>query len=749
MPKQITLGNVPLFADRPVTWIVRHGTRPSMGEFEVSPQGLEKLLDDRGPMDLKIIKDDGTIQQIFGLWVLQELPSSDPFRRRVRVADRRWLWGSKVITADYNKRRRSGYYHIDANDVTQLQRVEPDFDYAKFSVDKNGKAWTAQAILTMLLDRLSFHEQLNGGAAFTVYRTKAFDKIGPMIIENIELYDDMAAAVQRVLAYLPEATLFVDHNGNVNLSTTNDFTAEQIELGRIGEEIIGGGHALFSLSHANEAPTEVHVLFLPECEVRFDFDEDADNAITSALPSNDETTRTMHNVVQITEYDLLFSTGLECQGTYARLPQYLVAVGPTPAPMNIAQLTMDLVRQAALPWMDLWADLLKIGYLDTDHDWAARVGSIETAFRRLMQLPRGWVDRTLSIKPFRIATVNQSTGARAPATVYSDFFVLGTQRGHQRDWGPSEILNFGINVTGYSATLGESTKPAPFLVQLADPEIGILRFDPKADVVNVYGPPLLGKLASAGMPANTKASSVFAGSALTFDSVQSAGAKRPSLDTNYKSSVILTLVPAAPNDERRMFRIVVKPDDIAGLTPSNVLESAKRARGPVKEVLVGPGVETARIRWRDDRATDIERLFGIQDGTPDLSGLVLNATGRSADAAAPVAPEDAEALGKVFGMKPFQPGAVRGASLDTIARAIAARVWASYADHAGGSATGDLNVEVKPHGRISAVEHTIAPNGVATTRIGIPAERPPELSFLSLLDSSTRRIILRQINTPP
>lgn len=747
MPKQITLGDVPVFADRPITWTIRHGVRPSTGEFEMAPKDLQTLLDTRGPLALKIWKDDGTLQQIFGLWALQELPSSDPFRRRVRIADRRWMWGFRTITADYNKRRRSGFYHIDANDVAPLQRVEPDFDYVRFSTN-DGKPWTAQQILLMLLDQISLHEHLNGGQKFTTYRSRAFDAIGGIIIENVELYDDMASAVQRVLGYLPEATLFVDHNGNVHLSTTNDFTAEQIELGRVGEEMVGGGHALFSLSHANEAPTEVHVLFQPECEVRFDFDEDSDSAVTtSALPAEDETARRMHNVVQITEYDLYFSTGVECQGTYARLPQYLIAVGPVPPPMNIAQLTMDLVRQAALPWMDLWAEVLKIGYLDTDHDWSARVGSIETAFRRLMQLPRGWVDRSLSIKPFRIATVNQSTGARAPTTLYSDFFVLGTQRGHQRDWGPSEILSFGINVTGYSATLDDSTKPAPFLVHVADPEMGILRFDPKADVVNVYGPPLLGKLASAGIPSNTKASSVYAGSSLTFDSIQSAGAKRPTLDSGYKSSVILTLVPAAPNDVRRMFRVVVKPEDLVGVVPSNVIEAAKRARGPVKEVLVGPGVETARIRWRDDRAKDIERLFGVQDGTPDLTGLVLNATGKSVAADDAVSPEDIELARQVFGVS-LRIGSIKGASLDSIARAIAARVWASYADHAGGSATGDLNVEVRPHGRISAVEHSVAPNGVATTRIGIPAERPPELSFLSLLDSSTRRIILRQVNSP-
>src|SRR3972149_6974699 len=75
------------------------------------------------------------------------------------------------------------------------------------------------------------------------------------------------------------------------------------------------------------------------------------------------------------------------------------------------------------------------------------------------------------------------------------------------------------------------------------------------------------------------------------------------------------------------------------------------ARGPVMEIRVPPSLETARVTWLDAREQDLEKLFGIREGVPDLTGLVLN---------------DVSSVG--------------GASLQAIALAIAARTYGILTD---------------------------------------------------------------------
>lgn len=733
---KITLGEYALLADRPIVWANRPGTEPSFGEFDCTPQAAAGLLSKRGPLSLIVDRsaEGGVPFRIDALYALHEVPSTDPARRRVRVFDHRWFWPAHHICADFNKRRRAGFFRIQADDVPELERVEEKFAYAKYSAKDRETPFTALEITYYLLNQIALWEGTQGGELFTFSSDEHFRKIAAdVVVEDIELDDTAPAALSRVLATMPEALLLMNPDGSM-LLTTQTSGLEAAMYRALGPEVVGGGHVI-SISHYNECPPEIHVLASIEAEVRFDYTEPNDTDTYAADP--DEESRTLRNVLPQPDYQLQIGGKIEAQGTYHEYAPYMAALGATPN-LGIPAITFDLLRQASMPFMDLWADILALGKLDTDHDWSARVSALSANFRRTMRLPRGWMDRAKQVKAIRVATVNQSTGSRAPASVYSDWSQLGGQRSQLRNWADGDALAYAVNNTGYSATINLDTKPAPAVVILQDEGIGILNFDYRIDPNRVYEMVMPGKIELDGMPSAQKASAAAGGRnkrSLTFDSIKSSGGARPKLATGFKSATIITMSPGAPNSAARLYRIVVKPGDIQGMVPARVVQAARNGRGPIREERLGAGVETARLRWRDDRVADIEKLFGIREGKPDLGGLCVNSTGRGT----PVNIGQAGANG-------IQVGQIDGASLDRIARTIAARIWSSYADHLGGSATGDLNVDILPQGRASAVEHTIQPNGIATTRLAIPSERPPEFSFHSILDASTRRVIFRQIN---
>jgi hypothetical protein len=140
--------------------------------------------------------------------------------------------------------------------------------------------------------------------------------------------------------------------------------------------------------------------------------------------------------------------------------------------------------------------------------------------------------------------------------------------------------------------------------------------------------------------------------------------------------------------------------------------------GPPWQIRVGAGMDGARalVRWQDARAMDIERVFGIGDGTPpDLSGLVVNHTKGSSQ---------------------------YDISLQNIAEALAVQVYSRFINHSVGSGTGYLNPDVELSGWTEQITHTVQPTGVLTTEASMRPQ-PIEISFLSLLDASTRAILMK------
>ena len=133
------------------------------------------------------------------------------------------------------------------------------------------------------------------------------------------------------------------------------------------------------------------------------------------------------------------------------------------------------------------------------------------------------------------------------------------------------------------------------------------------------------------------------------------------------------------------------------------------------EVRVPTSIEAARVAWSDDESAvaEIERAFGVRPGVPNLRDLIINYDSNG-----------------------------RGASLVDVAKAVAARVYARFADRDVGSKTVPLKPAFVPEGWLREVVHSVRTNGHVTTELAL-RDDVAALNLYSLMDSGTRRQILR------
>jgi hypothetical protein len=85
--------------------------------------------------------------------------------------------------------------------------------------------------------------------------------------------------------------------------------------------------------------------------------------------------------------------------------------------------------------------------------------------------------------------------------------------------------------------------------------------------------------------------------------------------------VLVTIVPAAPNNKRQFHRLTVKGDEIKNLFRTEFGISS--GKGPTLEVFIPPSEATARFGWDVDAeaTTTVSRLLGLRDPDPNTAGI--------------------------------------------------------------------------------------------------------------------------------
>lgn len=729
----ISINNIPLPASAPFQWALKAGVKPTIMEYDVTENFYAQLvgsISTSNMVKLQVVTDTNQRIEISNLYYLGNSVGSNPYIKKIIIADRRWMWDRHAIYRKYNIRRHAGVKRIAAIDVKELQLTAPVIRYAKYSVQSTGgdnvTKWTAKEVLDDIVNSLvTFEREFNPNAAGYVFRG-GFKKDIP--VENFSINDSGSSALNKALGLIAGSEVYIDYDGRIIIYDKSDKGETDAENAIASGFISGNTPMMMNFGNMEKLdksflrPKEVRVMFHREIEVRFDANES-----DPYVPDPDK--RYMENVVSIPDWTL----DNKVQGTWMEIKAVLDLwnaewlANPNGA---VAEFSLRYLRKAFVPFIDFWSPFLLNGVLEPNRDWAARVASVMTHWRRTFRVNSNWIDRISKLKAYRVGTIDRATGQRAPAIAYANYCQLYTERSFYWDIArggkTSYASNFPVGLESDVTEIASTHKPAPVKVAILDEDQGIINLDFLSDVYRLRENTIPGIMGEEGdiLPIAVVTSDIsMAGvNNVLFDAVGKNNKIPEIIDGTeayrHITTVILTVISASPNDNRQYQVVIKKPDELKELP-------AMAAYGPPMEVIVGAGIETARIRWLDSRKADIEKLFGI--GLPDgydeikLSKLVEDLVINRGEDGTPV---------DLYG------------SLEEIAKAVAYRVYLSLADRIAGSAAIMLNPGITLRGYLDEISHEINPDGVALTRISSPVDIP-ELDLLGLLDENTRTILMR------
>ena len=742
MPVKATYNGFTLLGLKSTVISITSGVNPSYIEIDVDPADAEILLKQKlsstSPGELRI--DDGSGGTKTGiykpLFVLHELPSEYKEVSRLLLADHRWIWPRLFVTINANIRRRIGNKRLTSpTEVEEIQQTVEEIGYAKWS--KNGeKLYTAKDILREILKQIADYMQKNFSMTFSYsFETDDIDW-DKYPVQDVEINDPANEAITRIFDIVPDIGITLNTDGDVFIySKRNRAPEKEVIDATIDREIYGAGF-IKRCSMARLRPKEVHVYFEREVELRIDAQE-GDTTFSRGF-------RTMDNVAPIPDFQLTVTGQVLCNGTYVRFPVLLDAFGDFPG--QFRKLTVRDVQICSVPFNDLWTFANMHGEMEPDVDWGGRISAIERNYRTLYRVDPALTDRIKQYRPYRLGNIDPTTGTRGGATVYSNYSRYASNRSKIKDYkSGNQEGNLCMNYIGYPASgkLADFGKPsAPAKLVIEDNDQGILRLDFQNDVnkMHIMTFPSCIELDGQNTPVGSLPTKPAAcldvtqrSSPLGFNMLFDVDVQAfPKLTTYDKKAVILTTIPAAPNNKFRFQKVVIKPDRVKKYL-ENMGDQLENCQGPIVEVYVGGNVTTAQVVWTDtDECVElIEKLYGFnndgppidQEGADTLSqqliaaGLLINA-GKPGETSAP---NDLPAL-------------------QGVAEAYAAVVYASYADKDIGRAQIPMAPNLNIRGYLDEITHALDARGVITTTVNAP-ESAPKISANSLLDRNARRVI--------
>ena len=759
------LAGFPIDATSPVRWSMTSGVEPYIGTFDIDPRLVPRLdaAARAGPVTLEMIVD-GEPVRFRELWIIGFEPGDHAQTFRVKVADRRWLWLYGVSDRKFNLRRVVGTKRVGADDVPENQTLIDRRDYLEWSLkDPNTRErWSAREILDQVLrDALSIEDRKVGELPIPIAETddrihcerRILETLDELPVENMLISDRADLAVLRALAAMPAADIFIDPGGRVRVySRASGFDAAVVNRAR--PEIEGKGHADWIPQHLVR-PSKYIVLFEYRAELLFrvapvlPLSAPGGGALQQ-IPDEDikATERLLTNVMPLPDWSLQIANPPAVggarevtEGTYVPIDDNLYAAwGPAPF---VQQVLADVhVRRGMLPAMDLWAFLALSGESDPDADWMARISALVTHWRRTFQIPKQWRDAMVALQPHRLGITDIGTGSRKAAELCTDYVAFPGQRAFFGTAVPAAF--HAMNVSGFppGGILQDGARPVPARVSIEHEDLGIISIQIQNTIANAFEGFIPGRVVGGTNPTADARLANRQGVPIAFDSISSPG-NVPELADDWQALMIVSAIPARPNDLRRFHKIEINVEDVVGQLPPNIARGAARVDGPTKTIIIPPELVTANVRWSSNGndPSEIAKLFGFglppedprapEEGLANVDHLIINKQ-----------PADLERV-EVSG--PSLEATARAAVLEDLSGKLdrylgsMAGLWQAPEERPGGI---HVPPGLRPAGNIDEISWVIDPNGQAYVELSMP-EEVETLPMVSFLDPATRAILFR------
>ena len=673
----------------------RYRTR-TREEGSAAPEGLAALL---GKASTLVIQGPRATLTVEHVYLLEIQPGDDPNTAKIRLADRRWLWPKRWVATSFNVRQTNGERFLAGEGRIENKLIQPEIQYARYSLKDEATPWKATEAVKFVIEQTG--TPMRFASTFTEVE-----------LQDVIVDDSGAAAVERVLPYLPGADVFIDEKG----------------VAVVFDRFDGGEGGVFAtlpprqrdgpwvdvVDRRATRPGKVVVLFTIEAEVRLDHLEPS-----GATATRTEDEPSLYQVGQVPDAELTLAgeSSPLARSSWADLSKMFAAWGPFGA-LN-REVTFDELRNHAFKYnfglfVQIWGNNPDLPF---DPVNLARAATSARSWRHLFQIDRFWRQRLQSIRPYRVAIVNAETGAYAPAAVYSDY----TQRPTVKGLALPDDQNTaqGWAVRGYADRLADGVI-APARVDLVDEGAGIISVTPQ---VSPYG---FNDTVALGYPLQGEMPTQALGDVKRLGKEVWARWTTVVLEEGWRMSVVLTVVPGSPNDIRRFYAVEI---------PSlSISPDPGVSEGPTVYARVFPGVMTARFAWSDDQGETIKaalKAVGASDGAPAGvdAAVIAGEAFDAAEAAVTIWPSDL---------------LTNADQVRDVALATAARIYDTLRDRPLGGGKVDMRPELMPVGTIGAVRHGMD-GGETTTALDFPAvKQPPDI--WRYLNPSTRKAILRVLH---
>ena len=733
----VKLGGVPLAGTSPIVWRFTTGTQPYSTAVQVHKQAWERLKGQIGkPLKLEVTDTRGVQVSIEQVYILHTAPSDSRHRVTMVIADKRWKWTYKLVARDYNMTRRTGDKSAFGG-VPVETRVEPDeYDFLPYSIKPDGKRWSAREAVEDVLKILE-PDAAGGGYFIESFPLKSNLTLGQHTLQNVVLRDGGDAALSRLLSFVPGSDIFVDATGRAVIYDATNLDAADNYFRGLPIETRAGEYVNM-IDRKAIRPEKIAVHYQREVEVVFTFKDDYGATTSAPLPRGapfiENVIPTVDPSTTIVEYDP--ETGADEQkqvaaGSWVNVKSWLDAMDKD-RPEGSLPWTFDTI---STHWVagDLDGVLGGRGLdLDEDANVSMRIQALKQHFRQTFRINRRYMERVRDLRAIRAGLIDPITGARAPAAVWGQACVVPTTKGKYmavRGTDDPDRLKVFRNVDYYAPSQAQDksvvqTAPGPTTVSILDKELGVFRLE---WIASPYG--TVESFIPCNLVDGTNKKAVITRNLGDQDDKPIAAGAQVESGTNgiflakkMVYAVILTITPSAPNNPKQFHKVEVKPDDILPMFQSKFRITS--GEGPELQVFVTPGEETARFAWEDDdaAAATVEQLLGLNTDTPD-AGLE--------------GPE-------LPGYRLANEGLQDERHLTAHARALAAELYASYADNVQGSITTRMpesGVQIKGNMASASIRVAQAPSAKVDVLHQFPGTQRP-ISRFALLPDATRVQIL-------
>lgn len=732
----VKLGGVALAGNSGIQWQFISGVQPYRTVVQCHKSDWGTLRGRIGSaLTLEITDSRGQTTRVKEVYILHEVASDSAARKAFVIADRRWKWPYKLVARDYNITRKTGNKTAFGSVPIELDQVVDVYDYLNYSLKQDGNRYKAKEIIEDVLkviDEESFTIQ-----DFPIKENGE----GELPIQNVTLRDSGDVAVARALSYIPGADVYVNADGRIIVYDGTDLQAAGQYVESLPDWTRSGDYPV-EVDRSKIRPEKVVVHYQREVEVLFEFKDDYFTPVppNPDLPYLENVIPCVDRQTTVVEFDPFLRKDIEKKnlppGTWVNIQGWLAAMDKEKPP-NSAPWTFDTIK---VLWTigDLEGALGAGGKdIDEDADISTRVSALRQHFRQTFRISPVYMQRIRSLRAVRVALYDPVSGARAPAAVWGQACIIPNTKGKRMakrgDVPPEESVIYR-NVDYLAPDAADpkinivATTPAPAQVTILDEELGVFRVEwiaPPAGTVESFVPCMLVNLQNqAAGP--TRDMGQQDDKPIGLSVRVESGATGLVLDATTQMKVLMTVVPAAPNNEKQFQRKEVEPSLVKSRYRGDY--GIDGGSGPELQVFVPPGEMTARFAWQNDEValTTTQQLFGLGAAAnggglegPDLPGYVFTNDGEGTQAGA-------------------------GRHIYAHSMAMAAEALAAYADSWQGTVASPIpGSGLKLVGNMSgaAIRVGQAPSAKVDAVLSFPGQQR-QISRFALLPDSTRSQVL-------